>query len=125
MKATYIAHERADVDFWVRLHDIDLILEVYWAVTFNLKLLGVGLANQAGFAHIDEFGEEFILARIYNWKRMDWNQYFITFAMYSDRVVEILKFRARCELYIDVFRHSSWDHTLFIVLYFEECCCRW
>lgn len=50
------------MDFWMRFHHIDLVFKIDWAVTFNLKLLGVRLANQASFAHVDEFWKEFILA---------------------------------------------------------------
>ena len=31
-----VAHERADMYLWVRLDDLDLVLEVHWAVTLNL-----------------------------------------------------------------------------------------
>ena len=40
-----IAHEWADVDLWVGLKDLDLVLEVHWAVTLHLERLLVGLAD--------------------------------------------------------------------------------
>ena len=40
-----VAHERADMYLWVRLDDLDLVLEVHWAVTLNLERLLVGLAD--------------------------------------------------------------------------------
>ena len=57
LKAENVTHERTDMDLWVRLDNLDLILEVNWTVTLNLKLLGVRLANQASLAHINELGE--------------------------------------------------------------------
>ena len=73
LKAEDVAHERADVDLWVRLHDLNHVLEVHGAVTLHLKLLCVRLSNKTGFAHVDEFWEQFILRRIDDWKRMDWD----------------------------------------------------
>ena len=39
-----VSHEGADVDLWVGLDDLDLVLEVHWAVTLDLERLLVGLA---------------------------------------------------------------------------------
>ena len=57
LKAENVTHEWTDMNLWMRLDNLDLILEVNWTVTLNLKLLGVRLANQASFAHINELGE--------------------------------------------------------------------
>ena len=57
LKAENVAHERTDMDLWMRLDNLDLILKVNWTVTLHLKLLGVRLANQASLAHINELGE--------------------------------------------------------------------
>ena len=40
-----VARERADMYLWVRLEDLNLVLEVHWAVTLNLERLLVGLAD--------------------------------------------------------------------------------
>ena len=45
LKAKDVAHERTDVDFWVRLHDFNHVLKVHGAVTLHLKLLCVGLSD--------------------------------------------------------------------------------
>ena len=71
LKAEDVAHERADMDLWMRLHDLNHVLEVHGAVTLHLKLLSVRLPNETGLAHVDEFWEQFILRRIDDWKRMD------------------------------------------------------
>ena len=57
LKAENVAHERTDMYLWMRLDNLDLILKVNRTVTLNLKLLGVRLANQASFAHINELRE--------------------------------------------------------------------
>lgn len=46
----------------VGFHDFDLVLKVNWAVTLHLKLLGVGLADEAASAHVDKLGEELVHA---------------------------------------------------------------
>ena len=73
LKAADVTHEGADVDLRVRLHDLNHVLEVHGAVTLHLKLLCVRLSDKTGFAHVDEFWEQFILRRIDDWKRMDWD----------------------------------------------------
>ena len=107
----------------VGLHHVDLVLEINWAVTLDLKLLGVGLADEAGFAHVDEFGEEFVLRGIDNWKRVDRNQDLITVAVDPHRVIVILVLiDGRRELDVDVFRHACWDHSLLLVPDLEVVC---
>lgn len=69
------------MDLRVWFHHRYFILEVDRAVTLDLKLLVVGLANGAGAAHIDEAREELVLLRIDNWKRMDRNQNFVSVAV--------------------------------------------
>lgn len=50
-----------DNNFWMRLHYIYCVFKVYWAVTFDLKLLVVVPSNNASFAHIYCAGEQLSL----------------------------------------------------------------
>jgi len=61
LKAQNVSLKGADMNLRVRFGHFDLVLKVNWAVTLNLKLLGVGLADRAGTAHVDVFGEKLVL----------------------------------------------------------------
>ena len=111
-----IAHKGADVDLWVGLGDLDLVLEVHWAVTLNLERLLVGLANQTAPAHVNEFGEELILSRVYNGKGMNWDQDLVAITVDSHGVVVIFVFiNSGSELDVNLFGDARRDHTLLLV----------
>ena len=61
MKTKNVTHERTDMNLWMWLDYLNLILKVDRAVTLNLKLLSVGLSDKASLAHVNELGEEFVL----------------------------------------------------------------
>ena len=61
LKAKDVSHQGTHMNLRVWLYNLDLIFKVHWTVTFNLKLLSVGLTDEAGLAHIDAFREELIL----------------------------------------------------------------
>lgn len=125
LKAKNVAHERTHMDLWMWLDHIDLVLKVHWAVTFHLKLLRIRLSNQTCLAHVDEFGEQFILRRIYNWKRMDWNQYLIPIAVNPHRVIVVLVLiHSWSELNVNVLRDSCGDHSLLLIANLEVICLR-
>lgn len=50
---------------------------------------------------------------------MNWNQDFVTFAMDSNRVIEILELVAWSELNVDILADSRGYHALFVILNFE------
>jgi len=104
LKASDVAHERTHVDLGVRLNHIDLIFKVHWTVTFDLQLLGVGLPNQASFAHVYELGEEFVLGGVDHWKGVYGDEDFVTVAVNPHRVIVVFVLvYSRCELDVDVF----------------------
>jgi len=70
-KALDVTSEGADMNLRVRLDDFDLVLEIHWAVTFHLKLLGVRLTDHAASTHVNKLGEKLILSRIDDWEGMD------------------------------------------------------
>ena len=61
LKAQNVTLKGANMNLRVRFGHFDLVLEVNRAVTLNLKLLGVGLADRAGTTHVDVFGEKLVL----------------------------------------------------------------
>ena len=79
------------------------VLKIDWAVTFNINVFHICLSNFAATAHVDILGNEIILFGVNYWKSMDWDQYFITFAMNTNAVVEVLELISRSELHVDVF----------------------
>ena len=104
----------------MRLDDFDLVLEIHRAVTFYLKLLGVGLADHAASAHINKLGEKLILSRVDDWEGVDRDQDLVSVTMNPHRVVIVLVFvGGRRELNVDVFSYTSWDHAFLLVPYFE------
>mmetsp|Transcript_1832 Transcript_1832/g.2648 ORF Transcript_1832/g.2648 Transcript_1832/m.2648 type:complete len:218 (-) Transcript_1832:151-804(-) len=105
----------------VRLNYINLIFEVYRAVTFDLKLLGVGLADEALAAHVDELGEELVLGRVDHGKGMDRNQDLVSLAVDPHGVIVVLVFvDSRCELNINVLGDARGNHAFLLVANFEE-----
>lgn len=104
---------------------LNRILEIYWAVTLNINMLNIGLPNFTATSHVYVLWDELILLRVDDWIGMNWNQYFVTFTMNTDAVVEVLEFISRCELHIDVFADAGWNHALFAILNLEESGGRW
>ena len=105
----------------VGFHDVDLVLKVNWAVTLHLKLLGVGLADEAASAHVDKFGEELVHARVDHREGMDGDQDLVSLAVDPHRVIVVLVLvDGGRELYIDVLCDASRDHAFLLVLDFEE-----
>jgi len=100
------------------------VLKIDWAVTFNVNVLNISLSNFTAAAHVDILGNETILFGVNYWKSMDWDQYFITFAMNTNAVVEVLELISRSELHVDVFADTRGNHALFTILYLKESCCR-
>ena len=82
------------------------VLEINWAVTFNVDVLNIGLSNFAAATHIDVPWNELVFFRVDYWISMDRNQYFITFTMNTNAIVEVLELIARRELHIDVFANT-------------------
>ncbi len=62
LKALDVTSKRTDMDLRMWLNYINLVLKVNWAVTFHLKLLCVGLADQTAATHVNEFWKELILS---------------------------------------------------------------
>ena len=109
------------MNFRVRLYHVDLILEVHRAVTLHLKLLSVGLADEAAAAHVDKLGEKLVHARIDDREGVDGNEDLVALAVDPHRVIVVLVLvDSWGELNIDVLGHASWDHSLLLVLDFEE-----
>ena len=116
LKAENVAHKGTHVDLWVRLHNLNHVLEVHRAVTLYLERLLVGLANQTAPAHVNEFGEELILSRVYNGKGMNWDQDLVAITVDSHGVVVIFVFiNSRSELDVNLFGDARRDHTLLLV----------
>ena len=114
------------MDLWVRLHHLDLVLKVNWAVTFHLKLLVIRLTNRTSATHIDEIWKELVLLRVDNWKRMDWDQNLVSVAMDPHRVIIVLIFIGRGgELDVDVLGDAGRNHAFFLILYFEVASLWW
>lgn len=104
----------------MRLDDFDLVLEIHRAVTFYLKLLGVGLADHAASAHINKLGEKLILSRVDDWEGVDRDQDLVSVTVNPHRVVIVLVFvGGRRELNVDVFGYTGRDHAFLLVPYFE------
>ena len=61
LKAQNVTLKGANMNLRVRFGHFDLVLKVNRAVTLNLKLLGVGLADRAGTTHVDVFREKLVL----------------------------------------------------------------
>ena len=105
----------------VGFHDVDLVLKVNWAVTLHLKLLGVGLADEAAAAHVDKFGEELVHARVDHREGMDGDQDLVSLAVDPHRVIVVLVLvDGGRELNVDVLCDASRDHAFLLVLDFEE-----
>ena len=104
----------------VRFDNFNLVLEIHWAVTFHLKLLGVRLADHATSSHVNKLGEKLILSRIDNWEGMDRDQNLVSVTVNPHRVVIVLVL-VDCgrELNIDVFGYACRDHAFLLVPYFE------
>ena len=116
LEARDVAREGADMYLWVRLDDLNLVLEVHWAVTLNLERLLVGLAYLTASAHVDEFGEELVLGRVYNGERMNGDQDLVAITVDSHGVVVILVFvDSGRELDVNLFGDARRDHPLLLV----------
>jgi hypothetical protein len=117
------------LNVWVGFRDLDFILEGHWRFRLDQKRLFVGLPKCAHGAKVDHLRDLIHAFTINDWVGMDWDQNFVTLAMNSNRVVVILVGRENVslvlgstrwsKLHIDVFTHSSGDHTLFLVTDFE------
>ena len=104
---------------------LNRVLEIDWAVTFNVNVFHIGLAHFAATSHVDVLRNELIFFRVNYWISVNRNQYFITFAMDTNAVIEVLELIAWGELHIDVFADTRWNHALFTILDLEESRCRW
>lgn len=69
-------------------------------------MFNVGLSNFTATAHVYVLRNELVFLRVDYWISMDWNQYFITFAMNTDAVIEVLELIARRELDIYVLTNT-------------------
>jgi len=79
------------------------ILKIDWAVTFNVNVFDIGLSNFTATAHVDVLWNKIIFFTVNYRISMNRNQYFITFAMNTNAVIEVLELIARSELHVDVF----------------------
>ena len=114
------------MDLRVRLDHVDFVLEVNRAVTLDLKLLGVRLADFAGTAHIDEFWEELILARVDHGEGVYRDQDLVAVTVDSHRVIVVLVFiHGWSELNVDVLCDACRNHALLLVTNFEVLGLRW
>ena len=66
-------------------------------------MLHISLSNFAAASHINIFRNELVFFGVNYWISMDRDQYFITFAMNTNAVVEVLELISRSELHVDVF----------------------
>ena len=104
----------------MRLGDLNRVFKIYWAVTFNLKLLVVRAPNHATFAHVDEAREKLVLLWVDNGEGVDGDQDFVTFAMDADRVIIVVVLvGCRSKLNVNILRHACRQHAFFVVPYFE------
>ena len=86
------------------LEDFNRILKRDWAVTLDLKLLLIRLADDATQAHIDHARKQLFLLAVDHWKRMNWNKEFITLAVDPHRIVIVSVLIGRwSKLHVDVF----------------------
>jgi hypothetical protein len=90
----------------MRFELLNRVLKINWAVTFNINVLHIGLSNFAPTSHVDILGNELILFRVNYWICMNRYQYFVTFAMNTNAVIEILEIIARSKLDVDVFTNT-------------------
>ena len=121
MKALNIAGQRADMNLRMRLHNLDLVLKIDWAVTLDLKLLGVGLADEAAATHVYELREELVHAGVNDREGVDGNQDLVALTVDPHRVIVVLVLvDGGRELNIDVLGDTRRDHALLLVLDFEE-----
>jgi len=96
------------------------VLEIDWAVTFNVNVFYIGLSNFAATSHVDVLGNEVIFFRVNDRIGVNRDQYFITFTMNTNAVVEILELVARSELDVDVLANTRGNHALFTILDLKE-----
>jgi hypothetical protein len=121
LQAKNITVEGRNRNVRVRLRHLNHVFEVHWAVTFDLKLLVVGIAYGQVRAHLDEFGEQVVNFRVDDWEGVDGDENFVALAVDPERVVVVLVLvDGRGELDVDFFGHARWDHALLVVADFEE-----
>ena len=121
LKALNIAGQRADMNLRVRLHHLDLVLKIDWAVTLDLKLLGVGLADEAAATHVYELGEELVHAGVNDREGVDGDQDLVALTVDPHRVIVVLILvDGGRELNVDVLGDARRDHPLLLVPDFEE-----
>jgi hypothetical protein len=65
--------QRANTDLRMRLQYLDSVFKRRGAVTFNLKLLAVGFAENTANAHVDNSREQLSLFAVYDWEGVDWH----------------------------------------------------
>lgn len=106
-------------------HD-DFILKSNWAVRLDSYFALISASQSTFLAHINELRNLVRVAAVDDWKSVNWNQNFVTFAVNSNRVVVVFvcghaigTVRCWCELDVDVFCDTSGYHSLFGVPDFE------
>lgn len=82
----------------------------------NVTYLVIGLTDSEMLAHVQVLREDLIFLGVNHGEGVDRDQDFITVAVHSYRVVEILIFIVRSELDINVLSDTRGYHPLFVVL---------
>lgn len=102
-------------------HD-DFILKSNRTVWLNNYFAFISASQSTFLAHINKLRNLIRVAAVDDWKSVNWNQNFVTFAVNSNRVVVVFvcghaigTVRCWCELNVDVFCDTSWNHSLFRV----------
>ena len=99
------------------------VLKIDWAVTFNVNVLNISLSNFAAAAHVDVLGNEIILFGVNYWISMNRYQYFVSFTVNTNTVIEVLELISWSELDVDVFADTGGNHALFTIFDLKESCC--
>lgn len=115
-----VSWNRSDSNIWMRLDFFNFIFKIDRTVTININNFCICLTNFTAFAHVDWLWDQLILFRVDYWESMDWYQNFVTFAVDSNWIIEILVLVVRSELNVDVFTDSWWNHSFFVVFYLKE-----
>ena len=98
----------------------DFILKSNRAVWLDSYFALISASQSTFLSHINKLRNLIRVATVDDWKSVNWNQNFVTFAVYSNRVVVVFvcghaiwTVRCWCELNVDVFCDTSGDHSLF------------
>ena len=113
----------SDIRMWFEF--FNWVLKIDWAVTFNINMLHISLSNFAATSHINIFRNELVFFWVNYWISMNRYQYFVSFTVNTNTVIEVLELISWSELDVDVFADTGGNHALFTILYLEESCCRW